>query len=509
MNMEKLGSGKTPLRLAQSTFYEKDAVQAMDELVLSKEARLERDRGADPASFESEKKDLDALKRQLLPDPKDPEKLPRALEIMRSLLDEYVEENLEGSRMFGNLESEGARFPYSKLSVRNFAKRAYARYAGKEPVIRTEGAERPVRKEFTFSTFLTFEGGSPFVLHERHHQRLLEKLPEALLALERGEEPEEYEIYSIGSPSNILGEVSEAFMEKVRAGNAFDAFGELYGGFIASQIPEDERQRAHTSLYLYGVSMGASMALKAGEYLLQQDLVYQPSGTWTQWQGDAGEEGFPDAPDTTGPKVADNRPRLLIRGDMPVGINEYASAHQIAQGFIPHSIQSIRDEYSRAWIKTEGKFATDAARQLIKRRPDEFRINMDADQTRLKGELLPAFFRAGLQKIPDPSKRGALYGHIVKGLHETTKPSPDIRMRRVFGSADPYTTTPKLHDVIEATGTKQKSLGQNAIPSEYENVSTRGTIGQRHEVPFRRKSARMVRARAIEALLRLERQHRS
>jgi hypothetical protein len=197
------------------------------------------------------------------------------------------------------------------------------------------------KKEVIFGTSFSIGVGHPYHWIEHGMDQIAKKIPESLRRLSKGQEPEDIEIYGVGSPSGELGKVSDDFLNEV-GDKPFEKLGELYAEFVSKLDINNESKNV---IDLWGVSMGASMAATTANSLIENNLV-------TQDKEKSEEENIP-----------------LVRTIMymPVGTSEsFFKKWQIPLGFGVEALYSLAtDSYARELSGPGQKeFVADIAKKL-------------------------------------------------------------------------------------------------------------------------------------------------
>ena len=365
-------------------------------------------------------------------------------QIVKDLFDTFLEQDIDNTKVFESKEFPGVSFPMTRLDSAEFAKALYTRYApdAKRLDSLSMKDDRGDSKEFVFPSFPTTGQGSVFTFYEEALHQLVMKLPAALESLKSGEEPEKSEVYILGTPTNLLGKVSEEFSEDITKKNAFDKFGKLYAECISSELEQSSDPVKH--VYLYGISMGGSFATNTASRLLEKGQVTQD---------------FKEATEA-------HMPHMQVRADVPVGLIESSMRGlQIPVGFfgIEGIYKLATDSYTRAAGPGEGKFVRDVNEVLAERGIHE---HMSHQEQALKKKAISA---------------------ISWGLIDGTPVSSTLKVDIVRATHDPLVYSSSF--LAEAQREKEAhagTLGQNLVSPIRGNRTT--AIDQTHSMVFFREN---------------------
>src|SRR3989338_10888552 len=158
-------------------------------------------------------------------------------EMVQEILKAFFDETLQNADMYSS-EKHGVKYPWGVIDTRTIAKKLYEKMAKtkigslkpyaeflQEKGIQTEPSEN---KEFIFGSLLFPMHGTPFLYQEEALHQVIKCLPSAFEAIAGGYEPETMKVYTLGSPTNLLGTMSAEFLEKMGTEGAFSTFGSLY-----------------------------------------------------------------------------------------------------------------------------------------------------------------------------------------------------------------------------------------------------------------------------------------
>ena len=312
--------------------------------------------------------------------------------VVEDILYAFIEQRIECAGVYSSQEHKVA-FPWGVTDTAELAKKLYEQYSGESlpPQLTPNSAKK--KREFMFTSLQLVQSGSQFAFMEEPMHQAIKDLPNALTALKEGREPESNIIYTLGSPTNELGTMSEEFLEKIRQGEAFDEFGALYAEFIRAEGLKEREE--NTEVLLYGQSMGASFATGTAQYLLEEGAVTQSREVLQEKQV----------------------PFLQIRLDMPVGSSELSPERkkwQIPIGFaLDGVITAATDPYLRPVMMKDKAFLSSVQEIFTEH---GMPLVMSEEQVNLKKE--------GIKET-------------VNALREGTPVPKGLKVTKVVGLADP------------------------------------------------------------------------
>jgi hypothetical protein len=285
-------------------------------------------------------------------------------ETVKDLIYSFIEQELENTSLYTS-EKYGVSFPYTVLNISDFSKKLYSQYSKQSIPETLQKVNDKKRKEFVFQSFINTGSGHVFTFFEEALHQLIKRLPTSLDKIKKGEEPDDEEFYTVGSPTNELGTMSQDFLDGLKNNNAFDKFGELYAEFVESKLPKDSNEREHTNLALFGISIGGSMATKTAEHLIDNEVATQSSEDVEK----------------------NHRPQLSVLADsLPGGSESTIKKWQIPIGFaIDAAYAMLTNEYTKSWVKGEPKFTESIVAVLAKR---GLLPNMTPEQIKMKNEAI-------------------------------------------------------------------------------------------------------------------------
>ena len=392
-------------------------------------------------------------------------------ELVQEILKAFFDETLRNADMYSSSEKYEVKYPWGVIDTGTIAKKLYEKttktkigslkpYAEylQEKGIQTEPSEN---KEFIFGSLLFPMHGTPFLYQEEALHQVIKCLPSAFEAIAAGYEPETMKVYTLGSPTNLLGTMSDKLLKKVGAEGAFAAFGSLYAEQIESILSQDSSPRS--SVLLSGTSLGGALVTETARHLLESE-----------------DKMVTQKPEEQKPKL-----RILLQTapastHTPPGLK----ALQTALGFaLDSSHATRRDEYVAAAWKGEQKFVDDVNAAFARRSEKPMHVNMTPEQKKMK--------QKGLR---------ALVGNLLKG-----KEIPSgMKVTEIVGLDDLLTFSP----LFEAKAGIQRMTRENYLQRYL--VSKEGEKGERkrygiampHVPPFYRENELKRLNRAAEFMER-------
>jgi hypothetical protein len=265
---------------------------------------------------------------------------------------------------------------------------------------------------------------------------MAKKLPGALRQISYGQEPEDFEIYGMGSPAGELGIVSPDFVAQV-GDRPFEKFGELYAEFIHSHSRNAVDKKAPPAVHLWGVSMGASLAATTAD-----NLIRAKEATQSREPADR------------------SLPRITITMQVPVG--RTGNRWQIPLGFVAEFaiLKLSGTEYYNKVAAAEKDFTTSIYERLRSRGME---LHISDDDLKAK--------RALVSKSIEQLRAGV--------------PIPDyLRTNEVVGLYDPLMYSPSFHlNAIREAKARGGSLQEHMLP---------GPTGNRRQFAIRMTHTPMV-----------------
>lgn len=389
---------------------------------------------------------IDAVKKSFKGQP---EKAEIAAEVVYAFLEEEV-----GNIDIFRVETPNAAFPYTVISVGDLAKRLYDKGEGSLPALQERPkAEAGRRQEFVFGSFLTIGNGFTFTFVEEVMHQTFKSLPRALKDIVASREPEDIEIYTLGSPTNALGEVSEDFA-KASEGDVYGTFAHAYTQFIKTRLPEGE-EASRSSICLYGLSMGGSFAAATGARLLEEGLVRQKED------------------------ISSKLPFMQIRADSPVGLRSPKfGGMQIMAGFgLDGIFKAITSPTVRRAVFGEKDFLNKVFQEIEER---GITSKMSSEQVELKKRVLKL---------------------LKDQLYKGTPVVSDLKVTEVVGSKDLTLLSPALNKQAKRDkNTSIQTLGASLVRSVSTENERVFLVNMTHTPPFYRDNEIRRVARVIETI---------
>ncbi len=360
--------------------------------------------------------------------------------LIEDILYEFLEQEMENINIFKSEKFETS-FPYTALSTNKLLKKIIEKNLDEEKRMEALNklSNEIKRQEYIFSSGSITKSGYPFTfVEEAMHQALL-SVKSALIALQEGREIKDREIYTIGLPTNELGNIGKEFLEKLEK-DPFGTMGELQSEFIQSHLPRNQENIEDINIRLYGISTGASLAAATGEKLIADGVASQSTE-----------------------KDSRKTPRLSIRMDSPVGLsNRTTKKWQIPVGYVAEFMyQTFKDPKFRL---ADPRFMSQVKEELSKRGIAE---NMEEEEKKAKNKAI---------KI------------IITKLKEGVDFSDELKVTKVTGLMDPLTFHPTEYSTEkDRQGRKKDKLGKNISP-RFKNNRREFMIGQTHTPSFFRDS---------------------
>jgi len=399
---------------------------------------------------------------------------PMETETIKEILNTYIEQKIENTHVYTS-EKLGASFVYSVTDIADLAKTLYANFT-KEDVSHlkedTGDDHEKAEKEFMFiGGFYNTEAGNEYVSQEKIFHDIFIELPGAMKDIISGKEPKKKEIYTLASPTNELGEVSEKFVDGIEESSASSQFASLYAEFIKS-IAEKNNTGSRQNLSFNGMSIGAGIAIETAKKLLEENVATQ---------------SITVAPEST-------IPLLRLRIDTPPGqsdISPKVRKWQIPLGFaIEVGRMIIADTYLRSVMMDDKKFM--ASKNAILEEKGIVK-HMSKEQEDLKKETISL---------------------ILKNLNDGVEIPKDLTLTEVIGTTDPLMYTPSFNKKLEEHQNsllkerKEKEMERPNVKSVGEHIVSREEYPKRrtfgvsmgHNIPFLRDSEFKRLRRAVKSI---------
>ena len=391
--------------------------------------------------------------------------------MVREIADTFFKETLQNIDLRES-EKHGVKYPWGMIDTGTLTKKIYEKVTGKKiGSLRKQDVPMKKRKEFIFGSIIMPMHGTPFMNQEEALHQFIHTLQTGIDAIEKGEEPNSTEVYTLGSPTNFLGTMLQKSIDEIADKGAFEVFAAFYAEHIEEILANDTSDFV---VELRGVSIGAALAVSIAEHLLAQRenhtrLVTQDRGK--------------DKPQ----HQKENKPQLHVRIDhapasshTPPGLK----ALQTALGFGMHGIHDPRsDPYIKSVWGAEGKFVDDVNKSLAARKRNPMTVNTSPEQMKMKQKALYV-----------------LIGNLLKG-----KQIPkDLKVEEVVGLDDFLTFSPlfEVRAGIQRV-TRENTLGRYRVTSEGpKKERKRYGIAEPHSGPPHRPNKLRLLNRAAERLER-------
>ena len=382
--------------------------------------------------------------------------------MVREIADTFFKETLQNIDLRGS-EKHGVKYPWGMIDTGTLTKKIYEKVTGKQ-IGPLKKPEHPVkkRKEFIFGSVIFPMHGTPFAYQEEALHQFIQTLQRGIDAIEKGEEPDTTEVYTLGSPTNFLGTVSKQFSDEIHEEGAFEAFAAPYVEHIEEILKKDT---ADYAVHLHGVSIGGTLAVTIAQGLLEQSNDHTRLVTQDE---------------------AEDKPKLHVRIDhapasshTPPGLK----AVQTALGFAMHG---LHDPHADAYLASvwggEEKFVADVNKVLAARNSKPMTVETSPEQMKMKQKALRA-----------------LVGNLLKG-----KEIPEgLKVTEVVGLDDLLTFSPlfELRAGIQRA-TRENSLQRYLVAKEAKGTRKRYGIAEPHTGPLHRPNKLKLLNRAAELLER-------
>ncbi len=380
----------------------------------------------------------------------------------REIADMFFKETLQNIDLRES-KNHGVEYPWGMIDTGTLTKKIYEKVSGKK-IGELKKPEHPLkkRKEFVFGSLLFPMHGTPFMFQEEALHQFIHTLQSGIDAIEKGEEPDSTEVYTLGSPTNFLGKVTEKFTRDIHEKGAFEAFAAPYVEHIEEILKKDN---ADFTVHLRGVSIGGTLAVTIAERLLEESKDH--TRLITQHDDE-------------------DKPKLHVRIDhapasthTPIGLK----ALQTALGFGMHGLHDPRaDAYLQSVWGGEGKFVDDVNRLLAARERKPMAVNASPEQMKMKQKALYL-----------------LVGKLLLGK----KIPKDLKVTEVVGLDDLLTFSP-LFELRAGwqRATRENSLQRYLVAKEAKGTRKRYGIAEPHTGPLQRPNKLKLLNRAAERLER-------
>ncbi len=392
---------------------------------------------------------------------------PEHIGKLREIFQILTEQGIQNTQIFHS-DEVNASIPWTVIRLPELAKALYEKHASIPVQTETTNSQDKntehtfaERREYIFATSISVQGADEFGWVEESMHQMIRHLPRAIEDLKNGREPENFETYMMGMPTNTLGEISEEFSNNLKK-DPYEYMGRLYADFISKQATQIEGKKA---IELYGISMGGGFAAKTGEKLIQ-------SGAGTQ---NFGQEG-----------IENTAPFLQIKSMVPVSMGHTEKKNwQIMPGFVAESVVALTSPGIRKIGKDLLGFQKKVNEQLVERGINE---NMSDEQKKLKKDSLSS---------------------IITGLGKKLEIDPSVKLTKVIGLQDLTMYTPSFNreaqkhreeNLEENEG--EATLGTQIVSRKEENQRTFG-INVHHNLPFFREAEYKRMKKAAEAMMKI------
>jgi hypothetical protein len=392
-----------------------------------------------------------------------------SIETIRDLAYSFVEHAIENTQIYYS-DNFRASFPYTVMRSADLAKVVCSHYKTlPKTQARTVNGQQPspLRKksiEFVFGSFLNPGNGGQFTFFEEALHQFIKRLPRAIEMMEQGLEPENDEVYIVGSPTNVLGRVSQRFADSIKGGHTFERFGALYAEFVEAMLPKGKDERGNVHVYLYGISMGGSFATQTAEHLISANVI-------TQSREISASEHIPFA---------------QVRADTLPGMSTSRfKKWQIPIGFIADGpFTFLTNRYTFVAVTKEGQSTKAINGELAKRgiNPD-----MSSEQTRLKNEVIKG--------------KGIISGRdgVINDLRKGIPVDPNLKLTEVRAIYDPVQYSSFFRRVAQGHRKRcPEGLGRNLV--WFSGNHRRSAISQAHTLVFFRENELRRMEKAAAAL---------
>ena len=399
------------------------------------------------------------------------EATPERRAMVREIVETFFHETLQNINLHTAKEHTAA-YPWGVIDTGTLAKKLHERVtntqAGPLKLTATSSEKTFKKKEFIFGSLLFRMHGTPFMYQEEALHQLVKNIPAALQAIERGEEPESLQVYTFGSPTNLLGTMSPQFQQEMKERGAFEAFGDLYANHIAAILSEENNP--DTKVRLYGMSLGGALAVAVAQNLLERHAVTQ--------------------------EAEEKRPHLQVRiEEAPASSHTPPGLKALQTGagfFLDGAFATARDPYVKAVWGAEKQFVRDVNAHLTSRSENPLAEDMSPEQKKMK--------QAGLR---------SLVGALLKGRAIP----PHMKVTEIVGLNDPLLFSPLFigKAAYQRATRFDKETGKR--PLHRHLVIREGADGERkrygirmpHVPPFYRENELKRLERAAEYLERAKR----
>lgn len=304
--------------------------------------------------------------------------------ILKKVFGEFLEQELKRTRVFKS-EQSGVQFPYTSIKTGELARAVYEKILGGKLPPADSKLPAPRKQEFVFGTSILVEEGNQFTFMEVAMHECIKHLPSALRDLKDGKIPEEYEIFTLGMPTNTFGNIPPEAAEKI-CNNPSDELGRVYAEMVASEMRREAEPPK--TVELFGMSLGASLAVRTGESLVEKRVA------------------------TQNPKAA-GLPYLQIRVEAPVALGtSKLKPLKISAGFLADAVLESRRRDVKKIEAGKPEFNEAVRSYLIRHGMKE---KASAEEIKIKKKVMRS---------------------IIFALGRGLKPKPDTKVTEVYGLKD-------------------------------------------------------------------------
>jgi hypothetical protein len=184
---------------------------------------------------------------------------------LRDLMNRFSTTEVDNFNIFTT--KDGVSFPYTSINIKEFVKKVYRAYSGKK-LLKLKPNSNSKEKYFVFTSSPLPQNGHPFTFVEKAMQLTIEKLLDMIKDVEEGREPQDFEVITLGFPTNSRwGQITNEYAEKMKA-DAFGTLGETYFDLIKFYQFD-----FHTKCTFYGFSMGGNIAIETAKRAIEKGTL--------------------------------------------------------------------------------------------------------------------------------------------------------------------------------------------------------------------------------------------
>ena len=364
--------------------------------------------------------------------------VPGNTEILQDVFSEFLRQEINHIQLHDSFDRQTA-FPYTYIDVGTLARSLYQDFYW--PVSSDLKPNHTQNKaEFIFGSFLNTAAGNSFGFVEEAMHQVIKALPKALEDIHNGKEPQNIRIYTLGSPTNVLGKISPEELGKIQ-NDPFWTLGNIYAEFVEQETLNRKWATEIHNIRFFGMSMGANFAMKTAETLLKKNICTQFRST---------EEN------------KRTKPFLEINARLPVSLwTSPIKRIQIPVGFLVDGILApLRSSYIRSIQMRDSDF-TKQVWQILEVRG--LKENMSEEEEKRKRKSLSS---------------------IIWSLGQDFNIPSSMKVTKVFGLQDLTTYTPSFNKkTSEHREDFLGSLWQNLVSGTESNGRNFG-IKTPHSFPF-------------------------